>query len=342
MSYTKTSASFILSFFIAAILIQGCNSKEKSLKQAENKFQKPHIIFDTDIGGDYDDVGALAMIHALADNDEIEILATIASNLSPLVVPSIDVINTYFGRPNLPVGAPKTEGVAQDCGELHWSDSLSANYPHRYQKTSDALDAVGVYRKILAEQPDTSVTVVTVGFLTNLKNLLLSGPDSFSPLNGKDLVAKKVKLWVAMAGKFPEGKEYNVMKDSASSVYVIENWPGKVVFSGFEIGVEVLTGLRLVKDGAPDSPVRKVYAISIPKREYDKNGRRSWDQTAVLVAARGINPYFDVQKGKFIAHADGSNSWVDDPNGRHEYLLEKMPSDSLAYQIETLMMHTPN
>lgn len=342
MIYTKTSKSFIVSFFIVAILFQACNSKKKSINQKETKSQKPQIIFDTDIGGDYDDVGALAMIHALADNDEIEILATVASNLSPLIVPGIDVINTYFGRPDLPVGAPKTEGVTQDSRELHWHDSLIKYYPYDIKSTADAPDAVQVYRKVLANQPDTSVTVVTVGFLTNLKNLLLSGPDSLSSLNGKELVAKKVKLWIAMAGTFPTGKETNVRRDALASKFTIDNWPTPILFSGFEIGVEILTGLRLIKDGLPDSPVRKVYAISIPKRENDRNGRMSWDQTAVLVAARGITPYFDVQKGRFITHTDGSNSWVDDSNGPHEYLLQKMPPDSIAYEIETLMMHTPN
>lgn len=324
------------------LLLNGCNSSADKSKNINGKKHVPHIIFDTDIGGDYDDVGALGMLHALADKGEVEILATVASNLSPLVAPSIDVINTYFGRPDLPIGAPKTPGVAQDCGDLHWSDSLVAIYPHRIDRTADAPDAVQIYRKILASQPDSSVTLVTVGFLTNLKNLLESDPDSFSRLNGKELVAKKIKLWVAMAGKFPQGKEYNVMCDSTSSEYVIENWPGKVVFSGFEIGDQVLTGLRLIKDGPADSPVRKVYAISIPKREYDKTGRRSWDQTAVLAAVRGISPYFKVKKGRFIAYPDGSNGWVDDPNGLQEYLVQKMSPDSVAYEIETLMMYSPN
>ena len=38
------------------------------------------IIFDTDLGPDYDDVGALAFLHAMADSGKAEILATISSN----------------------------------------------------------------------------------------------------------------------------------------------------------------------------------------------------------------------------------------------------------------------
>lgn len=38
------------------------------------------IIFNTDIGPDYDDIGAIALLHATADSGECKILATIASN----------------------------------------------------------------------------------------------------------------------------------------------------------------------------------------------------------------------------------------------------------------------
>ena len=49
------------------------------------------VIFDTDMGPDYDDVGAIAMLHAMADNGECTILATIASNKHPYVA---GVLNT--------------------------------------------------------------------------------------------------------------------------------------------------------------------------------------------------------------------------------------------------------
>lgn len=206
------SSYYLLLSLLLMLFSLAC--KGKTDKSKEGKEPIIPVIFDTDISGDYDDVGAMGMLHALADNGEIEILGTMASNLSPLVAPTIEVINTYFGRPDLPIGALKTSGVDQDSRELHWPDSLMANFPHTLKSNDDAPDAVEVYRKILSKQPDSSVTIVTVGFLSNLKNLLQSKPDAFSPLNGKDLVEKKVKHWVAMAGKFPIGKEVNVKRDS--------------------------------------------------------------------------------------------------------------------------------
>jgi inosine-uridine nucleoside N-ribohydrolase len=117
---------------------------------------------------------------------------------------------------------------------------------------------VAVYRRLLAAQPDTSVTVVTVGFLTNVRNLLESKPDSLSPLDGKALVKRKVKQWVAMAGKFPEGKEFNIEKDATASQVAIDGWPSPILFSGFEIGEKVKTGLRLIKEGDPAAPCARV------------------------------------------------------------------------------------
>ncbi len=298
------------------------------------------IIFDTDCGPDYDDVGALAVLHALADKGEAKILGMASSNLHPLVVPTIDVINTYFGRPDLVIGAPKTTGANLEAWQ-HWPDSLVAKYPHDAKFTGEAPDAVAVYRKILAAQPDTSVTIVTVGFLTNLRNLLESKADANSELDGKELVRRKVKQWVSMGGKFPEGKEFNIEKDAASSRIAIDSWPTPILFSGFEIGEKVKTGLRLIKEGAKDSPVRHAFAINIPMAKEDKDGRMSWDQTAVLVAIRGAAPYYNVQKGKFITKADGSNGWQADPKGLHTRLIQKISPDSVAQAIETLMLHQP-
>jgi hypothetical protein len=114
------------------------------------------------------------------------------------------------------------------------------------------------------------------------------------------------------------------------------------LFSGFEIGEKVKTGLRLIKEGDPGSPVRHVFAISIPKDKEDKDGRMSWDQTAVLVAVRGASPFYDTQRGRFLTRPDGSNGWQDDPNGPHTRLVQKMAPDSVAREIETLMMHRPS
>ena len=316
---------------ILNLVFGGCVSKvEDNVK----------IIFDTDLGPDYDDVGALAFLHAMADSGKVEILATVSSNKHELVAPSIEIINSYFNRSEIPIGAPKTAGASLGSSQ-HWADSIVAKYPHRIGSTSEVPDAVDVYRKILNGQPDRSVTIVTVGFLTNLGNLLKSPPDDNSPLSGKELLEKKVKKLVSMAGRFPEGREFNIYIDSAASKYVYENWPGEVIFTGFEIGWEIRTGLRLIKSSAQNSPVKDVFRISIPISEEDKNGRMSWDETAVLIGVYGTEGFFDTRRGTILVNADGSNRWKDDPRGKQTYVIQKMPVAEMARFIEDRMMHIP-
>ena len=325
-----------LFLIITSLLITlSCSNQQK-----DKTITPVRIIFDTDLGPDYDDVGALAFLHAMADSGKAEILATVASNKQELVAPSIEVINTYFGRPGIPIGAPKTEGV--NIGSpYHWADTIVARYPHSIKSTGEVPDAVEIYRKILNEQPDSSVTIVTVGFLTNLSNLLKSQSDNISPLSGKDLVSKKVKKLVSMAGKFPQGKEFNVYMDSVASAYVFSNWPGEVIFSGFEIGWEIRTGLRLIKSEVSNSPVKDVFKICIPLSEEDKNGRMSWDETAALIGVYGTESFFDTERGKIIVNPDGSNTWQDNPEGRHIYVKQKMSVSQMSSFIEDRMMHLP-
>jgi len=316
---------------MALLLFAGCSSHTDI---------NTSIIFDTDLGPDYDDVGALAFLHAMADSGKAVILATVSSNKNVLVAPSIDVLNTYFGRPDLPIGAPEGEGA--DLGAWQkWPDTLVANYPHSMKSTSEAGSATEIYREILSRQPDKSVTIVTVGFLTNLAELLRSVPDDISPLSGRDLVSEKVKLLVSMAGKFPEGKEFNIFIDSLSSKFVFENWPGKIIFTGFEIGWEIRTGLRLAASEVKKSPVRDVFRISIPMSKEDSLGRMSWDETAVLIGVYGTDGFFDTRCGRIIINNDGSNKWIDDPQGNHYYVVQKMPVPEMAKFIEDRMMHTP-
>ncbi|KQS33023.1 nucleoside hydrolase [Dyadobacter sp. Leaf189] len=305
--------------------------------QAQNRGASGRaVILDTDIGPDYDDVGAMAVFHALADKGEIRPLAVVSSNKNELVVPVIDILNTYFGRPELPVGAPKGRGVSFGASQK-WPEMLVSKYPPHIAKTSDAPDAVQTYRQALAKEPDGSVTIVTIGFLTNLADLLKSQPDKISPLSGPALIRKKVKQLVSMAGAFPEGREYNVYADSVASAEVFAEWPTEILFSGFEIGRDIKTGLKLVANEGLKSPVKEVFAMAMPLSKEDAGGRMSWDQTAVLVAARGVQPYFSLKRGKIIVEG-GSNKWRDDPMGPHAYLVPNMPAEQLVAVIEGLMM----
>jgi inosine-uridine nucleoside N-ribohydrolase len=304
------------------------------------KAKPANIIFDSDMGPDYDDVGAITILHNYADKGEANILATIASTKYDGVAGVLNVFNTYFKRPNIPVGVPKGDALTLRDWQ-HWTDTLLARYPHKIKTNNEAEDAVKLYRKILSAQPDNSVTVVTIGFLTNLSNLLNTGGDGFSPLSGSELLKKKVKLLVCMAGKFPSGYEFNVMKDAPASKNVYANWPTHIIFSGFEIGEKIHVGIPLINNASiKNDPTKDVFRISIPMDKQDAAGRMSWDETAVLVAIKGYSDWYTLHPGRITVAADGSNSWDDKGNGQ-AYLVEKADHTVVQALINQLIMHQP-
>src|SRR5882757_1099182 len=73
------------------------------------------IILDTDIAPDYDDVGAMAVLHSLADRGEAKILATISCNVFETTVPTLSLLNTYFKKPEIPIGVTKGDGPNKNC-----------------------------------------------------------------------------------------------------------------------------------------------------------------------------------------------------------------------------------
>ncbi len=303
-------------------------------------FRKPSavpIIFDTDIGTDVDDAGALAILHLLADRGDAEILATMSANQNRWCAPALDVINTYYGRGDLPVGVSKTGPDPEK-----WYHESVNDFPHDLKVDTGTPDAVALYRKILAAQPDDSVTIVVVGWLTNMADLLDSKPDRYSPLNGKELVKAKVKELVSMGGRWPNSPkkegEYNFRMDGPAAHKVISEWPGRIMFTG--LGRDVMTGSQLVAKGPKENPVPAFYRNFFKGHKVSE--RSSWDLIAVLYAVRGLSEYFtSVTDGKSISKNDGSNTWEAGPPSNHAYLEYKMPQAELAELIEELLLTPP-
>ena len=304
--------------------------------------QPVKVIFDTDIAPDYDDVGAMALLHAFADRGEVEILATISCNTFETTAPTLSVLNTYFQRPGIPIGITKAVLPNKKCDQ-QWAEFIVNKYPHALQSNSEAMEAVQLYRKILAAQPDQSVTIVSVGFFTNLAGLLNSPADEYAPLDGKSLVALKVKQLVSMAASLGKdgkgGHEFNVVVDAKSSQKVFTEWPTPFVLSGFDIGEKILTGITLINNKKIiNSPVKDAYEVAL-RKDQNKKGRNSWDQTAVFVAVRGVDPYFDFKKMNFEIKDDGQS--VPTAGERFIYITFKEKPAVIAKGIESLMMHQP-
>jgi inosine-uridine nucleoside N-ribohydrolase len=298
------------------------------------------IFFDTDMDSDCDDAGALALLHALADRGEAEILAVAASSLYRWSVPCIEVINRYYGRPDLPLGAPKRDAVDSHAGSKY-ARAIAESTATRWKTNADAPDATEVYRQTLASQPDGSAIIVSVGDVTNIRNLLRSGPDTHSPLAGPDLVRCKVIRWVCMGGRYPSHLDPRVFgnfkTDPAATVAAARDWPIEVVFSG--LGDNILTGLRL-NQTPPENPVRRAYELYLAKQP----ARPSWDPIAVLYAVRPKAPFWRRRtEGHNHILPNGTNQWRSEPDSSNHVLLELVPGadEEVGRTIDELIIQPP-
>lgn len=294
-----------------------------------------HVIFDTDIDSDVDDVEALAMLHTLADQKTIQFRGVIVTSDDPFAPSAVSAINKYFGRARLPIGFLKNQENLKNHSK--YTRQIAEEFPHRLKSHEKAKDATALYRQLLSKSPDNSVVIITVGHLTNLQNLLQSGPDRHSPLSGKDLVEQKVARWLCMGGMYPAGKEANFYRpDPLSTVYCLQEWTKPVTFVGWEIGNEVITGGQYLKERlSPSSPVYRSYEL------YNNfKGRPSWDQLAVYLLLDDRAQYFDtVSNGYCHVFEDGSNEWRTGEKKNHEYLVFKPGADreELARKIDDLV-----
>lgn len=309
-----------------------------------NLFSQPKIIFDTDFGGDADDLGALVMLHHFIDKKECELLAIMSWSLEKYTVSAIDAVNRFYGHPNIPIGTRKGDTYYIDWD---YNKVLADNLP--FQLTYDDVpDATYLYRKILSTNADTSIIIVTVGPLANIKNLIESQSDSLSKLNGKELISRKVKRFVIMGGQFPEGnKEWNFDGNMPGvTKFVIQNISVPIVFSGYEVGVDIKTG-EIFNNLDKKTPLYigfMHFSKNAPWMKENFKGKilsnSSYDQTAVLYAVRnGTGVYWDKVSGGVCEPDDfGGNKWVKTELSNHSYLKLKMDKKKIASLIESLML----
>jgi purine nucleosidase len=339
--------------------------------------QPVNVIFDTDIWSDIDDMLALAMLHALQDRGEVKLLAVTISTDDPWCASYVNLVNTFYGHSEIPIGIVHggitIEGFRKIFPEMTWpvtryTEIISQRkrrdgsplYPHRLMDGTKAQEAVSLLRKTLAAAPDGSVAVILVGYSTNLARLLESQADTSSPLNGHDLVRKKVRLLSVMAGSFREtqfeGKtlplgqpEFNLMVDVPAAQKVFSNWPTAIVDSGLEIGLAMFyPGQRILHDYAyvehhPIADTYRTYCEEMKGRDSkikecpQDHDHPTFDLTAVLYAARPDMDYFSLSRpGTISILNDGGSQFQESDAGTHRYLV--LSEEQKARTLEAMMM----
>ena len=311
------------------------------------------VIFDTDIGGDCDDAGALALIHRLCDKGEAELLAVTHCANSPYYAGCIDAINRFYGR-TVPVGINYAEAIGKNprgtyAAEL--CENFENAYPPELHNTDGCpADTLELLRKTLADAQDNSVTLIVVGTMRSMERLILSEGDEISPLSGKELVARKLRRTVLMGGRFFESWpmtlyesgdpthhimtwEYNIRGSGYETAKnVFDNWSGELILSSYEIGSYIVTMQGYCKRAKEGDPVAHAYLL----RTGDA-GRCSWDLTAVLEAIRPGEYWNAHEFGRISVDEDMVTHFSKCENGKHSYLLPKVDYEQIRTVIDELI-----
>jgi inosine-uridine nucleoside N-ribohydrolase len=281
-----------------------------------------------------DDVGALAVLLNAEKAGVCEIAAVTHCTSNPYGAGCIDAICTYMGRTDMKIGTLKRPGVLHGPECRVYNEFIAKNYKNRYPEGEGVEDAVRVIRRAMVDYDE--ILLISIGPYGNISDFLDSGADDISPLSGVELARKKAPLLVSMAGRLKGGnREFNIFVEPGASANVMEKWPGRIVFSLFETGDDILTGADINNKLGEEHPAAKAYTLYCHEQ-----GHASFDLTAVVWALYPDIGLFRESENGFMSvnGDDGTNAWAPCENGRHIYFEKAVSPKAAAEKIYTLML----
>lgn len=290
------------------------------------------IILDTDIGMDCDDAAAIGVLIKAQKEGKCEVKAITAATARDGAVSSVRSIYDYYGMPVPALG--KLKSTFLKCDHVNYYARATME---KFGCSDEADDALRVLRLTLAEATG-KITLVTIGPLTNIADLLRSGADDISPLSGVELVREKVDEAFVMAGSFagnyPDGKafrEWNVLQDINAAREVCELIPVETIFLPHEVGNKIFTDQL-----APDNPITFcmcTFCEEWAKKNSDGFRRESWDPVTCMISlGKKDSKFVFSDTGRVAVTPEGMTEFTPDPNGKMRYTSVK--SDLAAIEKE--------
>jgi hypothetical protein len=300
------------------------------------------VIFDTDMGSDCDDVGALALLHAYAGAGKVSILGCIySSGKVPFGAGITEAINIWYGAPDIPIGAYYGNEVGDPVDKM-LAEKLAkdtAAFKNKIIYNTDAIEQTRLNRKLLSAQEDNSVTYITVGHTKGLYELLVSQPDDISHLKGADLIRLKVKRWVALGALNARNEKGLYVKDwnfffnetARYTAYLLEQFPCPVFF--VDGGSEVYTGKSLMATPAGNI-VRTAYRDWLwnVERKTLADQRPSWDLVTVYFAVEGLGQYLEkYEHGQLEFDPEKGCRWTTNHNNPFHFFVRQKEGTNKSF-----------
>ena len=283
------------------------------------------IIIDTDLGSSTDDVATICMAYSYMRQGRAKLLGIVVDRMGEQNAVFADVLNTYFGFPDIPIGLCRNgvENPQIFTDYAHIAEKKRADGSPLFARSQTMFeDDYKVYRKILASQTDNSVTVLSIGFLTSLANLLTSSPDEYSQLDGVSLVAKKIKRIIVMGGKFEEADktgEYNIMQSGRFARVFFDLFPKEipVSYSPEAVGNALYwTKTEILQTLAHRNvhPLKQIY-LDCPEDPY----QRMWDPLTIIQAVEGDDYFSWSPQGTVTLQKDFTLTFAASSSGNSRY-----------------------
>lgn len=322
-------------------LVPASASGASLVSRAATKVAKsgPRVIIDTDLSRWWDDASTIGIANVLQQRGELRLLGIVSDVPNSVAVAALDAINTAYGHADTPVGA--VVGSDGDTFEHGYTDEIVRRLPHSVDDSGDVPAAVALYRRLLAKQPDHSVTIVSLGGFTNLAGLLESRRGQGSALDGRALVEKKVKRLVQMDGFFPEGGPAftNQKIDLAAATAVIggEGWPTPIAWVDGLNGVATKVGGTLCATVKAKHPMRIVYEELFG---CEPPGDGNWDAPTLLYAIGDLPDIWSElgQGGAAAINAQGGFSWETPSNRPDDVYIRVSDQAALNQRIDELLV----
>ena len=338
----RGAATLIAAVILATTLVSACTSSDSDPQVAATTTTpptEPGVIIDTDLSLWWDDASAIGLANVLHKRGEIRVLGMVSDVPNAVAVAAIDAINTAYDNDDIPLGAVAESDA--DTFEHGYTDEVASQLPHSVKTSDDVPGAVALYRRLLASEPDSSVTIVSLGGYTNLAGLLDSKRDEESSLDGRALIEKKVKRLVIMDGLFPGGApavtNQKIDLAAASAVVGGEGWPTPIAWVDGFGGINTKVGGTLCTAAQTDHPMRVVYEALFG---CAPPGDGNWDAPALLYALGDVEGVFSElgQGGAAVINEQGGLSWETPSSRKHDFYVHVVDQPTLNQRIDELLV----
>lgn len=327
-----------IALLVCTVTLSACQSDDNDLPDVPPVPKVPNLIVDSDLGNCTDDIFALQALFTYQAEGLCNIKGIMQDRPHQKSKDLMDRFMHFYKADDIPLGLiDGDESFFEIVPYYQLADSVKPDeqplFPSTGISLADRMSALKLYRKLLSEAEDNSITIVSIGALTNLGLLIDSPADEYSPLTGIELIRKKVSSLEVMAGCFtpvplrysnsPDKSctfievEYNIEGNIPLAKKVLENWPGEVHMLPIEEGMKfpsIHDKILSQYSWQKDNPVSQVYERYDEWRIGDV-GQYLWDAITVMHAIFGESIFCCSESGYVRIDDKGNSTFEPDPDG---------------------------